>query len=30
VDGVLIATATIPSWLVRRLDAAFDDMLAHR
>jgi hypothetical protein len=30
VDGVLIATATVPSWLVRRLDAAFDDMLAHR
>jgi hypothetical protein len=29
-DGVLIATATVPSWLVRRLDAAFDDMLAHR
>jgi hypothetical protein len=30
VDGVLIATATVPSWLVRRLEAAFDDMLAHR
>jgi hypothetical protein len=30
VDGVLIATATVPSWLVRRLDAAFDDMLARR
>jgi hypothetical protein len=30
VDGVLIATATVPSWLVRRLEAAFDDMLARR
>jgi len=29
VDGVLIATAAVPSWLVRRLDAAFDDMLAN-
>jgi hypothetical protein len=29
VDNVLIATAAVPSWLVRRLDAAFDDMLAH-
>ncbi len=29
VDGVLIATATVPAWLVRRLEAAFDDMLAH-
>jgi plasmid stability protein len=28
VDGVLIATAGLPSWLVRRLDASFDDMLA--
>jgi hypothetical protein len=30
VDGVLIATATVPAWLIRRLDAAFDDMLARR
>jgi hypothetical protein len=28
VDGVLIATANVPSWLVRRLDAAFDDLRA--
>jgi hypothetical protein len=28
VDGVLIATATVPSWLVHRLDAAFDDLRA--
>jgi hypothetical protein len=30
VDRVLIATAAVPSWLIRRLDAAFDDMLAKR
>jgi len=30
VDGALIATAGFPSWLVRHLDAAFDDMIAHR
>jgi hypothetical protein len=30
VDGALIATAGLPSWLVRHLDAAFDDMMAHR
>jgi hypothetical protein len=30
VDGVLIATAAVPSWLVRRLDAAFDGALAKR
>jgi hypothetical protein len=29
VDGVLIATATVPSWLMRRLDAAFDELLAN-
>jgi len=29
VDGFLIATAGVPSWLVSRLDAAFDDMLAN-
>jgi hypothetical protein len=28
VDGVLIATANVPSWLVHRLDAAFDDLRA--
>jgi hypothetical protein len=28
VDGVLFATANVPSWLVRRLDAAFDDIRA--
>jgi hypothetical protein len=28
VDGVLIATAGVPSWLVRRLEASFDDTLA--
>jgi uncharacterized protein (DUF697 family) len=27
-DGVLIATATIPEWLVRRLETAFDQRLA--
>jgi len=30
VDGVLIATAAVPSWLVRRLDAAFDGALVKR
>jgi hypothetical protein len=30
VDGALIATAGLPSWIVRHLDAAFDDMLARR
>lgn len=28
VDGVLIATAGVPAWLLRRLNAAFDDVLA--
>ncbi len=28
VDGVLISMASLPGWLVRRLDAAFDDVLA--
>ncbi len=28
VDGVLIATAGVPGWLVRRLDASFDETLA--
>ena len=28
VDGALIATAGVPSWLVRHLDAAFDEVLA--
>ena len=27
-DGLLSATTIVPSWLVRRLDAAFDDTLA--
>ncbi len=27
-DTFLIATAGVPSWLVRRLDAAFDDLIA--
>jgi len=27
-DGLLSATATVPSWLLRRLDTAFDDALA--
>ena len=27
VDGLLIAAAGVPGWLVRRLDAAFDDLL---
>jgi hypothetical protein len=30
IDGALIATAGVPSWLVRHLDTAFDDMIAHR
>lgn len=29
VDGILAATAGAPSWLVRRLDAAFDELLPH-
>ena len=29
VDGVLAVTAGAPSWLVRRLDAAFDELLPH-
>lgn len=28
VDGVLISVASMPGWLVRRLDAAFDDVLS--
>lgn len=28
VDGVLISMASLPGWLVRRLDAAFDEVLA--
>jgi hypothetical protein len=28
VDGLLSATATIPSWLLHRLDVAFDEVLA--
>jgi hypothetical protein len=28
-DGLLNATATIPSWLLQRLDAAFDETFAH-
>lgn len=28
VDGVLISIANMPGWLVRRLDAAFDEVLA--
>jgi hypothetical protein len=28
VDGVLISIASMPGWLVRRLDAAFDDVLS--
>lgn len=27
VDGLIMATAGLPGWLVRRLDAAFDDVL---
>jgi hypothetical protein len=29
VDGLLGVAAGIPGWLVKRLDAAFDDLLAH-
>ena len=29
VDGVLARTAGVPSWLVRRIDAAFDELLPH-
>ena len=29
VDGVLISIASMPGWLVRRLDAAFDEVLAN-
>src|SRR5262249_11531608 len=28
IDGVLISVASAPGWLVRRLDAAFDEALA--
>jgi uncharacterized protein (DUF697 family) len=28
IDGVLISIASMPGWLVRRLDAAFDDVLS--
>jgi uncharacterized protein (DUF697 family) len=28
VDGVIISIASMPGWLVRRLDAAFDDVLS--
>jgi hypothetical protein len=28
VDGVLISVASMPGWLVRRLDAAFDEVLS--
>jgi hypothetical protein len=28
VDGVLISVASLPGWLVRRLDAAFDDVVS--
>ncbi len=30
VDSAIIAAVGVPSWLVRHLDAAFDEMLAHR
>ncbi len=30
VDGVLISIASAPAWLVRRLDAAFDDIISQR
>jgi hypothetical protein len=30
VDGVILATAGVPAWLVHRLEAAFDDMLSQR
>lgn len=29
VDGVLISVASLPGWLTRRLDAAFDEVLAN-
>jgi hypothetical protein len=29
VDGVLISIASMPGWLVRRLDAAFDEVLSN-
>jgi hypothetical protein len=29
VDGVLITIAGAPSWLLRRLDEAFDELLPH-
>ena len=29
VDGMLTAAAALPSWLVRRLDAAFDELVPH-
>jgi hypothetical protein len=28
VDGVIISMANLPGWFVRRLDAAFDEVLA--
>jgi len=28
VDGILISLAGVPSWLLRRLDAAFDDVIS--
>jgi uncharacterized protein (DUF697 family) len=30
VDGVIIAIASVPGWLIRRLDAAFDETLTAR
>jgi hypothetical protein len=29
IDGVLITIANAPEWLVKRLDAAFDEVLPH-
>jgi hypothetical protein len=29
VDGVLISIASMPNWLVRRVEAAFDEVLAN-
>lgn len=29
IDGVIGATAAVPGWLVRRLDAAFDELMPH-
>jgi hypothetical protein len=29
IDGVLITIANVPEWLVKRLDAAFDEVLPH-